>query len=203
LIAETAQWIAVNKPARWLSIPGRNPAGPPVLLDWMKEKFGEVWVVHRLDRETSGVILFARTADAHRQANQWFEHHEVRKKYDFLAGGTPSAPVFKIQKPIAGAPSTTQIEVSEKFGGFRNVFRGIASPRTGRRHQIRIHLSQEGLPILGDVEYGGARSFGAFAIDRVALHASELVLPTQERFTAPWPADFESWCAFFRKGGAE
>lgn len=199
LIRETSEWIVLDKPAGWLSITGRSGRDDrPVLFEWAKKHHGQLWVVHRLDVETSGVILFARSEEAHRRANQWFENQDVKKRYECLTmpGTSPTAPVFKVQTPIEGKPSVTQFEVREKFSAALLV---SARPMSGRRHQIRIHLAEKGLPILGDLTYGGPRQVQEITVDRVALHACELNLPTGERFEAPRREDFESWLETLRK----
>lgn len=200
VIARTPQWLVLFKPAGWLTIPGRNAPEAPVLSEWADREFGKAWVVHRLDRETSGVVLMALTAEAHRQANIWFQRHEVRKAYDLLAQGSPRAPMLRIKAAIEGSPSVTQVECKERFAG---CFLARAVPLTGRRHQIRIHLSGESHPLLGDPTYGGpsqiALSNGrSMPIGRVALHAARLELPSKEVFEAPWPEDFSGWIAELR-----
>ncbi|MCM2279759.1 MAG: RNA pseudouridine synthase [Oligoflexia bacterium] len=204
VIGLTEQWVAAYKPAGWLTIPGRPGASAPVPLgilnSWLEERYGKIWVVHRLDRETSGVVLFARTAESHRQANDWFQRHQVKKTYDCLAVGVPRAPVLRISKPIEGMPSATQIEVKELFQGS---FLARVLLHTGRRHQIRIHLSGEGHPLLGDVQYGGPTQLRLgeriLGVGRVALHSARLELPTKEVFEAYWPADFKSWVQRLRE----
>ncbi|HLD99791.1 MAG TPA: RluA family pseudouridine synthase [Bdellovibrionota bacterium] len=208
LIFESSRWLVFSKPAGWLSIPGRaggaGQENPPVLLDFLKERYGNVWVVHRLDRETSGVILFARTADDHREANRWFREHQVKKLYDCLAAGLPPLPVFKISQPIEGAASATQVEAREKY---REGFLARVRPLSGRRHQIRLHLSGAGYPLWGDSLYQGPRRIQFQAggreleIARVALHASKLELPSGEVFEAAWPPDFSGWLDVLRKEG--
>lgn len=203
LLAETPQWIVVSKPAGWLTIAGRSiQDSPPILLDWVKKTYTSAWVVHRLDRETSGVVLFARTAHDHALANRWFEKRETKKIYNCLCSGLPTAPVLKIQSPVAGAPSLTQVEVKEKY---QEGFFAQVTPKTGRRHQIRIHLSERGYPIWGDETYGGKRTISLASQDlriaRVALHASQLVLPTGEKFEAEFPEDFKTWLDHLRKEG--
>ncbi len=207
IIAETSEWFVVNKPAGWLSIAGRVAKGErasPVLYEWLLRRDPSVQVVHRLDRETSGVILFARGAEAHRRASLWFQNRETKKIYCCLAGGIPSRPMLKIQSPIEGAPCTTQVEVKLGLGlGFLAQIR----PLTGRRHQIRIHLASVGHPIFGDVRYGGASSIHLasgkdLVIPRVALHAASLELPTGEKFEAGLPTDFSSWLERLKADGA-
>ena len=202
VISETPEWIAVAKPAGWLSVPGQDPASPPVLAVWVRSRYPQAFVVHRLDRETSGVILFAQNADAHRQANRWFEKGDIKKQYHFLAtspDGRGPAPMMRLNQPIHGQASLTQAEVRENLG---HAFYGWARPQTGRRHQIRIHLARQGHPLLGDPEYGGPREInlrsGALTIPRVALHAARLELPGGVAFECPLPDDFAGWLACLR-----
>jgi 23S rRNA-/tRNA-specific pseudouridylate synthase len=197
IIAESADWLVVNKPASWLTIAGRSRTGEasknPVLIHWLRSRYPEARIVHRLDQETSGVILFARTRETHREACIWFQKRQVKKQYCCLASGTASLPIMKIQTPIQGAACTTQVEVRERFAG---AFFAHVRPLTGRRHQIRIHLAGQDCPILGDVTYGGARSLADIEIKRVALHAMSLEIPDGSRFLkfeAPLPDDFQGW----------
>ncbi len=201
LIARTDDWCVVDKPPRWLSVQGRSER--PVLVDWLRHHHGDIWVVHRLDEETSGVMLFARSDAAHRKACDWFARHEVRKVYEFLAAGLPRLPVFRVDLPIEEKPSSTQVEVVERFGsGERRGFLGRARPVTGRRHQIRIHLSRSGHPLWGDRRYeGSAMPAPGIEVERVALHARSLSLPSGEVFESPWPADFSGWVEQARRMG--
>ena len=202
VLSKTPEWLVVAKPAGWLSIPGRQ-ASATVLSEWAEREHGPVWVVHRLDRETSGVLLLARTAEAHRKASLWFQKHQVRKAYDLLAQGLPCAPVMRLKTPVEGAPSVTQLESKEIFAE-AGCFLGRALPLSGRRHQIRIHLSELGHPLLGDPTYRGSReillsSGRRLSVGRVALHAARLELPSREIFEAPWPQDFGAWIAALRE----
>ncbi len=202
-LALTSQWIVIAKPAGMLTIPGRGAGSEELtLLEWVRREYSNAWVVHRLDRETSGVILFARTPIDHQTANGWFQNRKVKKIYHCLASGIPSAPFLKVTDPIEGAQSLSQIEVRESY---QEGFLGRVTPRTGRRHQIRIHLARSGYPIWGDTEYGGSREVllsGEFlTVQRVALHASTLKLPTGEEFEAPFPEDFMGWLEQLRKRG--
>jgi tRNA pseudouridine32 synthase/23S rRNA pseudouridine746 synthase len=199
VLTSTLEWIAVIKPSGWLSIPGRENS--PVLSKWVQEQFPEALVVHRLDRETSGILLMARSPEAHRKANSWFQNRQVKKIYHCLALGSPTDPIFRINQPIEGANSVTQVEIQERFS---SAFLAQVLPRTGRRHQIRIHLSSQGHPILGDTLYRGPREISVqgetLSVSRVALHASSLELPTGEKFQAAFPPDFEFWLDWLRKG---
>src|SRR5262245_19467066 len=83
VLKQTDRWVVVSKPAGWLSVrPSETEVRPrPILVDWVRENHGETFAVHRLDLETSGAILFARNAEAHREANTWFQKHLVKKTY--------------------------------------------------------------------------------------------------------------------------
>jgi 23S rRNA-/tRNA-specific pseudouridylate synthase len=200
ILATTENWWVIDKPAGWLSIPPSQPSAAerPVISDWVRGLGqGDAFAVHRLDVETSGVLLLARTPEAHARANDWFAKHEVRKLYHFLASGSGlPEPTMRVNAPVRGKPATTLLESREKLGA--KAFLGWARPLTGRRHQIRLHLSGLGRPILGDREYGGDPAF-----DRVALHAARLELPSGERFEAPWPADFDRWHRELKDGVGE
>jgi RluA family pseudouridine synthase len=200
VLYEDARFLAVNKPAGLLSIPGRNRSEASVVDALRKARRasspGEsLLVVHRIDRETSGVLLFAKSEDAHRIANQWFREHTVRKEYVALAEGAPRVPAFRVNVPIEEKAALSQVQVSERFDG---AFLARVRIATGRRHQIRIHLQHEGFPILGDPKYGGKKVYRGIHIDRVALHAELLALPADGEFPAveiraPIPEDFARW----------
>ncbi|MBS1961342.1 MAG: RluA family pseudouridine synthase [Bdellovibrionales bacterium] len=205
ILWENPRFIVVDKPAGLLSIPGANPREPSVLklLSRLYPRQSHL-PVHRIDRETSGALLFARDEEAHREANRWFEKHLVKKEYLAIAKGRPRLPAFRVNRPIGGKPSLSQIAVVERFGeGETSSFLARVRIATGRRHQIRIHLEAEGFPILGDAKYGGPSSFAGFEFARFALHAERLALPAEaeafgvpsgnREFVAPMPEDFRGW----------
>ena len=205
LIFENQSWWVLSKPPGWLCIPGRSSgqgSAPPVLSDWLRNtQAAPVWVTHRIGRETSGLVLFAKTAEAHAQANAWFQQRRIKKTYRCLARGKMPFPLLKISEPIEGAASSTQVERVEQYA---QGFLARVYPRTGRRHQIRIHMAVQGFPLLGDSLYGGPqelklRNESVLRIDRVALHASTLELPSGERFECPDPADFSHWREVLQK----
>ncbi len=203
VLAETRQWWVVSKPAGWLSVPPSDSAqtSAPVLTHWLREQLGPAYAVHRLDRETSGILLVARNEDSHREASLWFQEHQVKKTYLCCVQGNAKTPMLRLAEPIRGAQALTQVEVvASRLGHFLAKVR----PMTGKRHQIRIHLSKAGHPLWGDREYGGPGQVDLgglrLAIPRVALHAVELELPNGERFAAPEPEDFSLWSAVLRGG---
>ncbi|MFZ9594851.1 MAG: RluA family pseudouridine synthase [Bdellovibrionia bacterium] len=222
ILFQSDEWLVVSKPAGLRTISGRLPSLSPTdsletpasisdpssnqnstLMSWAEAKTGKkLLIVHRLDIQTSGVVLFAQTASAHRKANLWFQNRQVKKTYMALARGKPQVPFWKITLPIEGASSLTQVQVEEQFS---HAFLAQVHPRSGRKHQIRIHLSQSGYPLLGDPRYGGPIEIQGFepqvtiSIPRVALHASSLHLPSGEHFQAPLPSDFLTWIDQLRK----
>lgn len=209
VVSETSQWLAVDKPAGWLSIAGRSTldknasgSGPPVLVDWLRKKYSDVFTVHRLDRETSGIMLFARTASDHRLANSWFQKRMVKKTYECLASGRISAPVLKINDLVEGVAAVTQVEV--RFA-YQQGFLARVIPVTGRRHQIRVHLANRGFPLWGDREYRGQTQIilngRILDIPRVALHSCRIALPDGNIFVSQWPEDFKYWAQRLEEDG--
>jgi len=191
ILFENDDFIALNKPAGWLSIPARDPQPKDrVLTEWLRSKNeGETWVVHRLDRFTSGVMLFAKTKKSHQEASLWFQNRKIKKTYQFLAAPPPKSPAIQIRKPIDDKPSQTLFEVIEKT---ETVFFGKATPLTGRFHQIREHAQVAGFPILGDQKFGGLTAIvnrdQTIVFPRFCLHAFELQLPFGT-FQAPLALD--------------
>ncbi len=208
--------LAVDKPAGRLVIPGRG-TDEPSLREELEQAHGRLWVVHRLDRGTSGVLLFARSADAHRTLNLAFDRGEPAKRYVALVRGAPP-PERRIELAIAparrgrmrparaadprGKASATVVRLLEAFparawaGGPLALVEAL--PETGRTHQIRVHLSAEGFPLAVDPDYGDDAPLrgpdGAVLIARTPLHAARLEVrhPADGRplaIEAPMPGD--------------
>ncbi|MEJ7586884.1 MAG: RluA family pseudouridine synthase [Ferruginibacter sp.] len=167
IIFENDHFIVLNKPAGVLSIPDRMQSEPS-LKDMLTEKYGTIFTVHRLDRETSGIILFAKTESAHKYFSKQFEERTVGKYYlGLVLGSMPAAkgsmdgpimehPVFKGQMVInkKGKPSLTDYEVMEELGKYSLVKFQI---HTGRTHQIRVHSRNIGHPVVCDPLYGDGK----------------------------------------------
>jgi 23S rRNA pseudouridine955/2504/2580 synthase/23S rRNA pseudouridine1911/1915/1917 synthase len=194
--------LMVNKPAGLLTIADRF-GNADNLHEWLERRHGRVFVVHRLDRETSGVLCFARTEEAHRHLSLQFEHHTVDKFYLALVDGVVQEEEGEIDRPIGphptiagkmvvaawGKPSLTFYRVLERFRNFTLV---EALLKTGRTHQARVHLQSIGYPLAVDALYGRrtalllseikgrAYKMGKFSdeerplLERTALHASRL-----------------------------
>ena len=165
----------------------------------------EVWVVHRLDRETSGVLLFARTPELHRELCLAFEQRRVRKTYIAFTLGTPVPREGRIETPLHPArrgkvrpalpgedgawDAATRYIVRKRWERDGAAVAMVEThPETGRHHQIRAHLRSIGTPILFDRVYGpaaGAAQVAGSPAQRLALHASRLAVPGAEAAGTP------------------
>lgn len=201
IIFENDCFVAVNKPAGMLSVPDRTQSEIS-LKDILIEKYGVIFTVHRLDKETSGIIVFAKDDTTHKYLSKAFEEKTVEKYYLGLVHGTPSPASghidgaimeHPIQKGLMtinrrGKPSLTGYEVQESFGKYSLVKFRI---HTGRTHQIRVHAKNIGHPIACDPLYGDGTPIRLSSIkkkyklskaeeeerpivNRVALHSYEL-----------------------------
>ncbi len=164
IVAETAHWIALNKPSGLLSIPDREQSEPS-LKDLLQEQYGKVWIVHRLDKFTSGLIVFAKDEVTHKHLSRQFEEREVEKYYLGLVHGQPVHEAGSIDAPIMehpvkkatyithqkGKPSVTDYQVLKQHGLYSWMQFQI---HTGRTHQIRVHMKHIGHPIVCDDLYG-------------------------------------------------
>ena len=167
IIFEDDDVIAINKPSGLLSIPGRD--GQEVSLKvLLKEKYGNIFTVHRLDHGTSGVILFAKNEESHKHYSQQFEKRETEKIYYGLVLGSMSPIEGSIDAPISehpvkkgtmvvhrkGKEALTDFRVIEDFKKYSWVKFNI---HTGRTHQIRVHAKEKGHPIVCDDIYGDGK----------------------------------------------
>jgi RluA family pseudouridine synthase len=193
--------LVVNKPAGLPTLPDGYDPGAPYLKSILLPDFGPLWIVHRLDRDTSGVMVLARSPQAHRALNTQFQEHQVFKAYHALVIGEPEWTEKDVDLPLRpngdrrhrtvvdpqrGKPASTGLRVMERFARFTLI---EAIPKTGRTHQVRAHLSAQALPIACDALYGGGESIYLSQIkshshsgtepdipliDRLALHARSL-----------------------------
>jgi 23S rRNA pseudouridine1911/1915/1917 synthase len=198
-------WFLARAPeARGVGEPGEGPDGEPL------ERSG---VVHRLDRETSGVLILVKNQDAFTHMKAQFHDRLVKKEYRAFVYGTMKEKWGTITRPIGRSPSNFKLRSADK--GARGLLRDAVTdweligqsrahaylrllPKTGRMHQLRVHLKSMSRPIVGDTLYApeSQRSGGDLGFTRLALHAYSItfVLPSGEEKTiiAPTPADFEA-----------
>ncbi len=204
--------LVVEKPGRVVTQPGKKHANDS-LLNGLFCDYGNAlqnmgvdrgWgLLHRLDKDTSGLVLVALRPRAYASLREQFEKRLIKKRYWAIVNGAPKPPQGVIQKPIAEVVSTRKRAVIRRDGkpsitAYRvietkqNVSLIEARPKTGRLHQIRVHMSEIGCPVLGDPMYAGDMQMPD--VVRLCLHAAELSFihpETTHRITvqAEWPKD--------------
>ena len=242
IVHEDSDLIVIDKPAGLVMHPAAgNPDGTLVnaLIAHCGASLAGVGgearpgIVHRLDKDTSGLVVAAKNGRAMHSLAKQFAHHTVERAYNAVTWGAPRISQGKIEGDIGrnpfdrkrmavlrggGKPARTNYAVLERYGDPERPFAGLIECRleTGRTHQIRVHLSHLGHPLIGDPTYGRARKVpraktpaeeAAFAevehFPRQALHAYLLGFkhPTSQkqlRFESPWPADFTELVARLR-----
>lgn len=183
--------LVLNKPSGLLSVPGKGPDKQDCLSAWVQRLFPDALVVHRLDMGTSGLMIMARSIACQRQLNHSFATRAIAKRYEAVVVGLPEPDPrhqdgwSSIDQPLrldwdqrpkrvvdvqAGKPSQTRWRLKQNFGPCSLL---ELEPLTGRSHQLRVHLSALGHPILGDTLY--AEDHARPGAPRLMLHASQLV----------------------------
>lgn len=205
IISEDNHIIILDKPAGLSVLPDGWEKDSDYLVKMLEQQFGKVFIVHRLDKITSGVMVFARDADTHRTLNIQFEQHTAQKTYHAILEGSPKWDDKTAKHPLRanvghkhrtmvdnkhGKPSETRFRVIKRYEESALV---EAKPLTGRTHQIRVHAYAIGHPLVEDILYGARDRYG---LPHPMLHAQSLSFihpATNERvkFSAPHPDDFE------------
>ncbi|HET9587678.1 MAG TPA: RluA family pseudouridine synthase [Anaerolineales bacterium] len=204
ILHEDQHLLVVDKPAGLPVLPDGWEKDAPYLVKMLEEKHGKLWIVHRLDKSTSGVIVFARDPETHGALNLQFEIHQIEKVYHAIVEGNPKWEEKTARHPLrANVGHKHRTMVDNKNGKpsethFRVLKRGQAAalveakPVTGRTHQVRVHAYTLGHPLLGDLLYSAEETE---IIQRPALHAHSLILTLNEErmtFKAPYPNDFRA-----------
>ncbi len=229
IIFEDDDILVLDKPAPFLVLPDRFDAELPNMFTILNEVYGKIFVVHQLDKETSGVIIFAKTAEAHAILSEQFAQHTVKKLYSAIVVGNYKKPTGTINLPISegrhrkmrvdfsnGKESVTHYSIAEELQGYALV---EIRPEIGRTHQIRVHMNAINTPILSDELYGKGRNFFLsniklnykFAgeeehplLSRTALHASSItcIHPTtkeEQTYVSSLPKDMNLVMKYLRK----
>lgn len=213
IIFENENFLAVNKPAGLVVHPAKIAAGKqrdenkehePTLVDWLLKNRPEVktvgddpttrpGIVHRLDKETSGIMLIPKTQEYFEYLKSLFKEHKVKKIYFAVVRGIPKEKSGVIDAPIGIVNGTlkrsvrsakmqktavTKYNVISEFSGGTLL---EVHPETGRTHQIRVHLASIGHPILGDRLYGGSKKKAKDTVSpRLMLHAADIEFPDRD-----------------------
>ena len=204
-IYEDKYLLVVDKPAGLSVLPDGWEKDSDYLVKRLEELYGKLYIVHRLDKITSGVMVFARNTETHRALNNQFENHEAQKTYHAILEGKPKWEEKVVKYPLRanvghkhrtmvddknGKPSETRFRVIKRYPEAALV---EARPMTGRTHQIRVHAYAVGHPLVEDSLYGARDRYG---LPRPMLHAQSLSFihpATNERvkFSTPHPTDFD------------
>jgi RluA family pseudouridine synthase len=213
IIYKDEQILIINKPAGLSVLPEGWDKDATYLVKTLEEQYGKIWVVHRIDKVTSGIIIFALTAEAHRSLNIQFEKHQVEKTYHAILNGVPKWDEKTTKFPLRvnvghkhrtmvddknGVRSETRFKILKRYYASALV---EAMPMTGRTHQIRVHAFALGFPLLGDILYSAPETN---IISRPALHAYSLKFthPTTNEamgFQAEYPSDFKTAVKMLRE----
>lgn len=227
IIFEDKSIVIIQKPAGILAHPAPGDNAPSVS-EWFASRYPESatvgesdrpGIVHRIDKDTSGIMALVKTNQAHERLKEQFKRHRVRKEYLALVFGIPGERKGRITKPIGrspknprrrtiienGKPAITEWKTEETFGNDYSLLR--VYPLTGRTHQIRVHLHALGFPIVGDSLYVFKRKHSPEGASRQMLHAESLTIQLldgkKKTFTAELAEDFASVLQKLRTGRHE
>jgi len=196
-------FLLINKPSGLLSVPGKNPLNSDCLISRVQQDYPEARIVHRLDMDTSGIMVLAIGADSHRALSKQFEQRLTHKEYTAVVYGVVEKDDGAIELPLIcdwpnrprqmvchenGKKALTHYEVLERL---KDRTRLLLKPVTGRSHQLRVHTMAIGHPILGCEFYAGEVAFAM--AERLQLHATRLNINhpiTGERIEGYSPAPF-------------
>jgi RluA family pseudouridine synthase len=170
IIFEDDEMLVINKASGVYSINPRHHTRLPVLADILQKKYGEIFIVHRIDRDTSGLIIFAKNENSHRMLSEQFTEGSIQKSYfvfvdghmDFEGAYMIDAPVFvdpgkfRVRIDPAGKIAQTKIRIVQSYPNFTML---EAKLITGRTHQIRVHMQYIGNPLIVDKLYGARQEF--------------------------------------------
>ncbi|MCC6815433.1 MAG: RluA family pseudouridine synthase [Saprospiraceae bacterium] len=223
VLYEDSDFLILNKPSGILSIPDRFDLEKVNLASMLIQNYESILPVHRLDKDTSGTIIFAKNAETHRVLNEKFENRDIDKRYHAICEGLPPEDSGIINAPIShshtksglmtihpkGKESITKFKLIQNWKKFSLL---ECKPETGRTHQIRLHLSYIGCPIIGDPFYGNIQTINIHdlkrhsklskneenfkpILQRTALHSYSISFAYNSKkysFEAPYPKDMKA-----------
>lgn len=201
VIFEDSDILVLDKPTGWITNEASTTTNQPVVQTWLKENFKyhligdremRDGIVHRLDKETSGILIVAKTPDAFTSLQKQFKEREIEKSYTALVHGELTSKKGEIKAPVGRLPwrrdrfgvlpgGRDAVTYYEVKGEYKDYTLLVLYPKTGRTHQIRIHLKYIGHPIVGDMFYAGRKTARGDRkwCPRLFLHASSI------KFTHP------------------
>lgn len=214
--------LAINKPSGLLTLPDGFQPDLPHVRTLLEPDWGRLWIVHRLDKGTSGVLLLARNPETHRLLNDQFARHVIQKEYRALTIGNPDRDQWDVSLPLkvngdrehrtvvnsrSGKAAATHFQVLKRFSSGHSLL--AVQPHTGYTHQIRAHLAACDLPILGDPLYQSkplpeiidmlvvTPPIRIFLANRLGLHAYRIQFSSPDNdevrtITAPLPPDYSA-----------
>jgi 23S rRNA pseudouridine1911/1915/1917 synthase len=198
LLFEDDEIIVVAKPAGLLTAPTPE-SDRGNLADMLSRERGiRVFVVHRIDLDTSGILVFAKSEDCNRELSHIFKEHAIQRKYIAVVDGIWPEDLLQIDEEVNGKSARSHFKILETIGDRATVLQ--VQLETGRTHQIRIHASGAGYPVLGDKQYG---KLSDLAPPRMALHATHLSFAhpmsgAPQSFDSPLPSDLDNWLTTLR-----
>jgi RluA family pseudouridine synthase len=221
VVYDCDEFIAVNK-ASGVSIGGDRWDESKERLDKILEhdlKIKKIFTVHRIDKETSGLVVFAKNKESHRNLSMAFEQRKIKKRYILIVHGRPSWKETTCDFALVPNGNKKHLTIVDKFCGKESITRFVlltsagnysvleAMPETGRIHQIRVHAAAIGHPVVCDALYGNEKpvKLSSFKrgwkgdpfeerplLSRLGLHALELTLPDEKILTAPLAKDMSA-----------
>jgi len=224
ILKETDHWLAIHKPAFVPSLAERGKQTHQPVIEWAKERYSDPILCHRIDRETSGVLLIAKNQETHRHISIQFEKRSIKKTYHAVVDSQINWENIEVNLPI-NTDKLNNIKIDKNFGKpalttfhtleiFRHFTLMECRPHTGRLHQIRVHLASQNACISGDFKYGSKTPMfkqikSKFngedkpLINRFALHAYQLEFKDLDNsdviVKANYPKDFDVFIKQLRK----
>lgn len=211
VIEETDDWIALNKPAG-IAVQGGSKVKECVddALPYLGKKSDQLKLVHRLDKDTSGILIIAKSVISAAKLTKQFKTKAIQKLYIAITSGVPqkkhgtiSDPLLKTKKDSKkekmhvdhkGKKAITHYQVLDTLGNKSALV--LLEPVTGRTHQLRVHMANIGTPILGDGKYGGKKAFIDGVSEKLHLHAFQIVLE-KKKLEASLPTHIKKTCECF------